>query len=141
MHSVTCSVEPPPSHTAPSLYFGRELSQFRSVSPISVAWRENSFPKLEEEAESAVTAAAGWDASPSCATEDSFVRPVRPPIESPALPVDLTALDPVGGKWCFLRTKNGGEVERKKWGVLGRTGGEKQKQQKNSWGKQKNLHF
>ena len=39
--------------------------------------------------------------------------------------------------------KNGGEVERKKWGVLGRTEGEKQKrkQQKIVWANKKNLHF
>ena len=39
--------------------------------------------------------------------------------------------------------KNGGEVERKKWGVLGRIEGEKQKrkQQKIVWANKKNLHF
>ena len=39
--------------------------------------------------------------------------------------------------------KSGGDVERKNWGVRGRIigGKRKQKQQKNKWSKQKNLHF
>ena len=48
-----------------------------------------------------------------------------------------------GDEWRFSRIKKSGEIEREKWGIRGRKGGEKdkQKQQKYKWSKKENLHF
>ena len=42
-------------------------------------------------------------------------------------------------EWRFSRIKKSGEIEREKWGIRGRKGGEKdkQKQQKYKWSKKK----
>ena len=49
----------------------------------------------------------------------------------------------VGDEWRYSRIKKSGEIEREKWGIRGRKGGEKdkQKQQKYKWSKEENLHF